>query len=465
MLDPDQAPDRDDAVDGAGLTASATRPTAAPTAWRRVRDVAARTPAVWVAFAAVHLWIAWCGVLAMPNRVFWDLSLYRYWVADGLVNGHWPVLDESWVYPAGALVPLVLVGWSARGLTAFGLTVDEAFATVWTVMVTALNVVAARGLLRRPGGRVAVWWWVGFLAALGPVAVGRLDALVPPLVVLALLAVAERPRLAAVLLTVGAWIKVAPGALLVPVVVSLRRSWHAAVWPAVAVCVAVLGTVGLLGGSHVWSFLSAQGDRGMQVESVGASPWLVWGLFSSAVQRPYNDQIITYEVTGPGVQTAWHVLDGAFYVAMLAVAALLAWRAWGPRRLPAAELVARGSLLVLLTMIVTNKVLSPQYLAWLAAPVAVALAWQLPRWRRTAWTLLGVVAATQVIFPWGYTEMLAAQPAATLVLVARNLALVALWAVTAWAVVRPAVTEDDRAAPTPAEDATDENDQVVASTT
>lgn len=422
---------------------------AAPSPWQhRLGRFATRPWAVWVAFAAVHLWIAWCGLLAVPQRVFWDLGLYRYWVADGLVTGHWPVLDDAWVYPAGALVPLVATGWLAQELPLSGLTVDEAFAAVWIVMVAVLNLVVVRRLLRRPGGYVAVWWWMGFLAALGPVSLGRLDALVAPLAILALLVVAERPRVAAALLTAGAWIKVAPGALLVPVVVALRRSWHAAVVPAAAVSAVVVGVVMLLGGrEHVWSFLSAQSDRGVQVESVSASPWLVWGVFSTAVRRTFNDDILTYEVAGPGVQTASQVVDGLFYVAMLATAALLAWRAWGPRRLPVPELIVRGSLLVLLTMIVTNKVLSPQYITWLAAPVAVALAWQLPRWRATAWTLLGVAAATQVVFPWWYGAMLRAEPAATAVLVARNLVLVALWVVTAWAVVRPAVSEDRAAEP------------------
>ncbi|MCL2091398.1 MAG: glycosyltransferase 87 family protein [Micrococcales bacterium] len=439
------------------MTLGPDRPVCATqTGWsgpRRLSSVATSTPALWAAFAAVHLWTAWCGVRVMPERVFWDLGLYRQWVDAGLADDHWPVLDEPWVYPAGALAPLVVVGWLARALPLPRLTADEAFAAWWTVMVTTLNLVVVLRLLhlsRRPGrlglggGRVAAWWWVGFLAALGPVAVGRIDALVTPLVVVALLVVTARPRLAAALLTVGAWVKVAPGVLLLPVVLALRRSWPAAVGPAAAVSTVVLGTVALLGGrEHVWSFLGVQGGRGMQVEAVGASPWLLWGLFSTAVQRPFNSEISTYEVTGPGVQTACDVLDGLFYATLLAAAALLAWRAWGPRRLPTAELVTRGSLLLLLTMVVTNKVLSPQYLTWLVAPVVVALAWQLPRWRGTAGTLLGVAAATQVVFPWAYTSMITAQPAATEMLVVRNVGLVVLWVVTARAVVRPAVTAAD----------------------
>ncbi len=435
------------------------------------RSRVARTWPVWAAFAVVHLAIAWCGVFVMPGRVFRDLWLYQRWMTDGLVDGRWPVLDGPWVYPAGALLPLVAVAWAARGLAALGLRADQTFTAAWTVMVTALNVLAVRQVLRHPGGRAATWWWVGFLVALGPVAVGRLDALVPPMVVLALLAAARRPRAAAALLPAAARIKVAPGALLVPVVLMLRRAWSSAVWPAAAVSAVVLGVVGLLGGrDHVWSFLTAQSGRGLQIESVGATPWLVWGLFSDAVQRGYAP-IKAFEVTGPGVGTACQVLDVLFYVAMVVVVLLLVWRAWGPRRLPTVELLTRGSLLIMLTMVVTDKVLSPQYLTWLVAPVAVALAWRLTTradphpgsvarlaarlsgWWATAGVLLGLAAASQVVFPWGYSGLLGARPDVTMVLAVRNLGLVVLWLATAWAVVRPAETLD---ADVTVEDATPE---------
>ena len=82
--------------------------------------------------------------------------------------------------------------------------------------------------------RDAGWWWTAFLLLLGPVAIGRLDAVVAPLVMLALVAARGpgRTALAAVLLTAGAWIKVAPGALLVPLAAASRRP--AAHWRAFA---------------------------------------------------------------------------------------------------------------------------------------------------------------------------------------------------------------------------------------
>jgi hypothetical protein len=381
---------------------------------------------VWAGFAVVHLWIAFSGVVWIPSRVFWDLTLYRAWVWYGVNQGTWPVFDAPWVYPAGALVPITLVG----ELAGYN---DTTFAIGWTLLVTALNAVAVQQLLRRERGTVGAWFFIGFLAALGPVSVGRLDAFVAPLCILGLLAVAQRPKVATLLLTIGAWIKVAPGALVLPIVLAAKRPWRDVVAPAGIVSVAVVAVVGALGGlGHVASFLFTQGNRGLQLESVGASPWLVAGVFSDSVARTFNYQIDTFEVHGPGVPTLVNVLDLVFGLSMLAVVALLWYRRpTGPRPMPSAEFVARGALLIMLTMIVTNKVLSPQYLTWLAAPAAVALATRLPGWRSTAWWLLGIGVATQAVFPWLYGGILSAQWGATLVLVGRNIALVVVLVATA----------------------------------
>ena len=72
--------------------------------------------------------------------------------------------------------------------------------------------------------RIAAWWWLGFLALLGPIAFGRIDAITVPLAITGLLWAAGRPRVAAALLTIGAWIKVWPAALLVALVVASRNA-------------------------------------------------------------------------------------------------------------------------------------------------------------------------------------------------------------------------------------------------
>ena len=152
--------------------------------------------ALWIAFGAVHAWLTLVGVVLLPRRAFYDVDLYRHWIALGLGGGPWPVLDGPSVYPAGALLPMLVPA-------AVSTTSRAGYALGWCVLVTALDAVAVQALARRGSARGA-WWWIGFLVLLGPVAMGRTDAIIAPLVIVVLLVAARRPRVAAVLVTVGA---------------------------------------------------------------------------------------------------------------------------------------------------------------------------------------------------------------------------------------------------------------------
>jgi uncharacterized membrane protein len=385
-----------------------------------------------VAFVAVHAWLAWLGAFRMPLRAFYDLELYRFWMWQGLETGTWPVLDGGWVYPAGALVPLLLPGLVDAVDT-------RTYMIAWAGLVTVLNALALLALLRprRRASTAGAWWWLAFLAALGPVAMGRLDAVVAPLVLVALVLAARHPAVASALLTVGAWIKVAPGALLLPLVLVARRPWRDVVLPPALVCVVVVGAVALGGGlPNVGSFLTEQGGRGLQVESVGATPWMVAALVTPSVERRLNEELVTYEVHGPGAQLAADSLGLALVVALAAVTALLWWaRRRAGTSIAVEAFVVRGALLVATCLIVFNKVGSPQFAGWLAPPVVVALALRLRGWHPTAVLVLMIACLTQIVFPTGYDAMLGGDPVLTTALVLRNALLVALLVVTARAVV------------------------------
>ncbi|MFS0705332.1 glycosyltransferase 87 family protein, partial [Cellulomonas sp. 179-A 9B4 NHS] len=389
----------------------------------------------------VHAWLTRLGTVELRQDSFGDVDLYRRWVDAGLTAGWWPVLDEAWVYPPAALVPLLAPAAVA------GSASPDAYALAWCGLVTLLDAVAVAALLRRPGGHVAAGWWLAFLVLLGPVAIGRLDSVVAPVSVLALLAALSAPRVSAALVTAGAWVKVSPGAAIVPLALASRRPWRDVVAPAAAVCVLVVGTVVALGGArNVASFVLEQGSRGLQIESVGATPWLVAGLWSPSVQRYLNGELVTYEIAGPGTQTMADVLGAGLVVGVL-LATVVLW--WCRRRDGATfwtddavrgDFVVRGAFLMALVLIVANKVGSPQFITWLAPPVAVGLALGLPWWRRTAAALAGVAAATQVVYPWWYDDVLRGVTGTTLLLAARNVAVVALLVVTVVHLLRPPST-------------------------
>jgi hypothetical protein len=377
------------------------------------------------AFLAVHLWIGLLGTVIIPTRAFWDVDLYRWWMWQGLHQGTWPVFSGDWVYPAGAILPMLLPGlvdtWDTR-----------TYAVAWTVLITLLNAVAAWTLLRVTGRRamLGIWWWLGFILLLGPVAVGRLDAVVAPVVVTALALALRRPAVASALLTAGAWIKVAPGALLLPLVMIVRRPWRQLVLPAAAVCVVVAGIVAAGGGlPHLFSFLGEQGDRGLQLESVSATAWVLRGLVDGGVRIWMNDAIITWEIVGPGTPAMAAVLGVLLPLALAAAAGLLLWvRVRAGDRLDHAAFLARGALLIALVLIVANKVGSPQFIGWLAGPVVVGLARPgretVRAWRTVAVLVLVIAALTQWVFPIAYDAITAGLVGPSLLLVTRNVLLV-----------------------------------------
>jgi len=397
--------------------------------------------ALWVGFGLVHAWLTFVGVVIAPQTSFNDVDLYRWWMHLGLAEGQWPVLDAPWVYPAGAVAPMLLPGLAGTVSTA-------GYALGWCLLVTLLDGLATAALLReRPDDSrttTGAWWWLAFLVALGPVALGRLDGIVVPLMVLALLAGVGRPRLAAALMTVGAWIKVAPGALLLPLVAAVRRPVRDVVVPALVVCGVVVGAVTAGGGiGNIASFLTVQTARGLQVESVTATPWVVASLWRDDVVIRLNDVLITWEVVGPGTTTAAAAVDMALALAVGLVAGLLWWARTQGRSVAA---LVPGAFLTLIVLVVVNKVGSPQLLAWLAAPVAVMVgrpAAPGARWLRAlATTTLAAAALTQVVFPWGYLRLLGGSGSITAILVLRNLLLVALVVLAVVGLLRAARADD-----------------------
>ena len=141
----------------------------------------------------------------------------------------------------------------------------------------------------------------------------------------------------------------------------------------------------------------------------------------------------TWEIAGPGTSAIADLLGVLLPAALLVVGAVVWWRRrtlgdglW-ERPAVRAELLARGALLAVLTTLVFNKVGSPQFMCWLAAPLVVAVALTLPGWRAVGALVLVVAGATQLFFPWFYEGIPGGWVGPTIALVVRNAAVVVLW--------------------------------------
>jgi hypothetical protein len=72
-------------------------------------------------------------------------------------------------------------------------------------------------------------------------------------------------------------------------------------------------------------------------------------------------------------------------------------------------------------VIVFNKVGSPQFMGWLAAPLAVGLAYGMRELRIPAVVALVMATLTQAIYPYGYDGLLRVEPFMLWLITIRNL--------------------------------------------
>lgn len=352
-----------------------------------------------------------------------DVRLYAWWMQQGELTGGWLGIDSSWVYPVGALVPLLLSSVLGTG---------TAYLAVWCAMVALINLGTAVVVVRHFGvARAAgplVGWFV-FLMLLGPCGIARLDAVMMPLVLMALVVASARPALASVLLTCGAWIKVSAGAVLIPLV-AVVRPWREqllrVVAPAGLTCVAVVGLQQAAGGQwrFLTSFVETETDRGLQIEAVLATPVVLGHAFKGEQLWAWNDVLSTSETWGPGAELAVKISDVAMPLMALAVGVLV----WLARHRPTAALLT-GTLAMMSGLIVTHKVGSPQFVAWLAPAAVVALCFErrLRFWLPVGIALLVTAALTGWLYPWGYIPFLGGDRLMLAVWVVRNLLLVGVF--------------------------------------
>lgn len=322
----------------------------------------------------------------------------------GQIDAGWPIVDYDWVYPFGAFLlasPLALVETSINSLK------------LWAIVTVFLNlaVLIALDKFGRPGRR-ASWFWVLFVGFTGGAAISQLESIVAPLVILGGLHFRNSGAQLTAVLTVGAWIKIFPGAIVASMFAwgswATRRSL---VQAAVVTSAALYGMAWLVGaGPRFFGFLSAQTDRGLQVESLWAQPMQLARAAGWTDQRPVaNDETRTIEFSGAMPQMLSSIADVGLYIAVAAVLMLLI----GTRRFrvardlhhPSGEVIA-GALVVTLVLIVMNKVGSPQFGLWYGCLIVLGIVFVRDR-RMTVTIPLLALASTffaQLVFPLFYVE-------------------------------------------------------------
>jgi hypothetical protein len=403
-----------------------------------VRRAALLAVALLIAGWALTLWVApWS-----DERVS-DLFVYRTFAAP-VLNGFLPYRDVAFEYPPLAAPAIALPGLAGTG--------DEVFRwafALWT-LGAALAVVLLCGALARAAGsspsragdmraapdpaRRAL-----LAAALAPLLLGALVRthfdLFPVALLLAglLLLVRERPRAGLAVLGLGAATKAFP-LVAVPVALAwlVARGHRREAWQGALACAAV---VAVLAGAAVAA--SPDGavdairyhlDRPVQIES---SPALVL-LGLDAAGAGQATSVASHRSDGllhPASDAVTSLFVAAFValVALLCAGAVRAGRARARVGAAGARELVIACLAACTAFALLGKVLSPQFLIWVVPLGALAFAWRL---HALAAAVALAAVLTQIEFPAHYFDVVAREPLAIGLVAARNLALLAVLALS-----------------------------------
>jgi hypothetical protein len=386
-----------------------------------------------------------------------DVKTYSRW-SSVFAHGHFPRGDQQWQYPPGAAFVITL----PRLLRSFtGLSYYTAFYALTLVadLITFLLVLyrcwhtAERRQLERVD-YTGAWVYITAIFMLGPIVFGRYDVISTMMAVIALVVVFQgatqtwRARGAAI--GAGALLKIWPAALAVGLP-KRKDGRRALLWAALGAGVPTLTLLVSLPGSS--SFLTGQQDRGLEIESVLATPFLIARRFGypGTVRHQYG----SFEITGPGVPAV------ATFCEVMTVAGfcwLLRWRKRAdlvPGRW-STSLYYDSALVAVLIAIVTSRVLSPQYLVWVAGLLALCLTLSPAHDARPmengssvgsgtvlagpCWLLLSAISMTQLEFPLAFPRLIHGSRLTAWFVTGRNVLLVAatVWAARSlWRAVAP----------------------------
>jgi len=365
-----------------------------------------------------QLTLIWLGTAA--GDPFGDVRYtYDAWVTN-MIQGHNLLgINEPWVYPFIAEIPLWLAHfvWPADYMTG------------WFIVVVNVNMIMIAYLLG--WGKAierfkAAWFLIGCIFLCGPVAIGRFEVFSLALCVIAAVSyVNQRESLSMQFFNLATWIKVSPLAALASGFVIADQKIKFVRNLLIGTVVILLVGFLLGGNSSMFSFVGMQSGRGIQVESSIAILWLVQILFGIAGSKiVYDNNILTFQVTGAGVNEIASIMTLVQFGA-LGITLWLGFRA-KKQGVDKNTLFAWMFLTSTLDLLVFNKVGSPQYELWLVGAAVVGLIAGTKNWKFVTYLTLITSGLSWLIFPIFYGDLLDGKPFGVGLLILRNLGVIAV---------------------------------------
>ena len=352
-------------------------------------------------------------VLPYPEGIWLkgDVDLYNFW-SQGLVKGIFPIDDSMWQYPplAGIVfaIPQWIVGNSLTGFIAFMAIFD--LLILITLLTTGLNRFNTNSTTTSFHGLSGAWFWVLWPIVMGPLTLTRFDVVPTFFALLALIALSTknvRPYLSGFLISIGALVKLWPMLLLFIYPKAVLRKVSASF---------ISTTVLFLLFMSTWSvgfanFLNNQSSRGLQVESIAASPFVLAKFLGKNVEYPF--QYGSLEVNAQ-FATQVALLLNLMTIIVFAIILLLNYQ----NKLNYLNLVDKALVIVMIS-ISLSRVFSPQFWVWIGGLAALALISKETKLKKVIILLAISAFLTQLIYPGQYIQLLSGDFFATLLQLTR----------------------------------------------
>lgn len=365
-----------------------------------------------------QLILIWFGTAA--GDPFGDVRyIYDAWISNMRVGGYLLGITDPWVYPYPAQIPL----WLAD------LASPTDYLSGWYLLVVNTNMLLVAYLLgwgKKMDRFKAVWFFIGCVFLIGPVAIARLEVFSVALTLMAATAFFENKESRSTqLFNLATWIKVSPFASLVTVFIVSDKKKKFILNMAIASAVIIGIGLALGGAENLFSFAGMQSGRGIQVESSIAVIWLIGLLLGiPGIKTYYDNEIVTFQISGFGVTEVASVMTIIQFLA-LGITIWLGFRAkanGADRNVLFAWLMLTATL----DLLVFNKVGSPQYQLWVVGAAFFGVLASVPKWRMVSVITLVTSALSWLIFPVFYGSLLDGAPLGVGLLVLRNLGIIAI---------------------------------------
>jgi hypothetical protein len=300
------------------------------------------------------------------------------------------------------------VGNSLTGFIAFMAIFD--LLILITLLITGLNRFNTNSTSTSFYGLSGAWFWVLWPIVMGPLTLTRFDVVPTFFALLALIALSNkkvRPFLSGFLLSIGALVKLWPMLLLVIYPKALLTKVSTSFISTAVLFLLFMST---------WSvgftnFLNNQSSRGLQVESIAASPFVLAKFLGKNVEYPF--QYGSLEVNAQFASQIAVMLN-LLTIIVFAVILVLNYQ----NRLSYLDLVDK-SLVIVMISISLSRVFSPQFWVWIGGLAALALINKETKLKKVIILLTISAFLTQLIYPGQYVQLLSGDFFATLLQLTR----------------------------------------------